>query len=196
MDYPATQGEKRNHFHFLAATTILYSNNPTDLYMFLYNSVEYVAEFKSSSCLCTSLWGGASSSLSRYNNMSIIAQLCFRFLFQIDLHYTFLKCEVCCRVSNQQSATCLCLYDIYLQFIMDCVAWNGVLLLIGGGVMYTAGVPFFVSGFKHPIRHAVWHLFVVLASMLHFFRSVGLTSIVYRYFPWTLAGTSLGFGST
>ncbi len=44
---------------------------------------------------------------------------------------------------------------------------ESVILLIGGGVSYTVGVLFFVLRKKY--THAVWHLFVLGGSILHFF---------------------------
>lgn len=44
---------------------------------------------------------------------------------------------------------------------------ESVILLIGGGVSYTVGVVFFVLRKKY--MHAVWHLFVLGGSVLHFF---------------------------
>lgn len=44
----------------------------------------------------------------------------------------------------------------------------GFLLLLTGGISYSVGVLFYVfDWFKY--HHLVWHLFVVLASVLHFF---------------------------
>jgi hemolysin III len=45
---------------------------------------------------------------------------------------------------------------------------NGVLLLVMGGVLYTAGTIFYVwRGFK--FHHAIWHLFVLGGTVIHFF---------------------------
>jgi len=41
-----------------------------------------------------------------------------------------------------------------------------LLLLAGGGVAYTAGIFFYKS--KRPYMHFVWHLFVILGSVLQF----------------------------
>lgn len=45
---------------------------------------------------------------------------------------------------------------------------GGVALLIGGGVAYTLGVPFYLWR-KLPYHHTLWHLFVLAGSVLHFF---------------------------
>ncbi|BAU27782.1 channel protein (hemolysin III family) [Aneurinibacillus soli] len=48
------------------------------------------------------------------------------------------------------------------------LAGGGLSLLVWGGVLYTVGCVFYVwRGF--PFHHAVWHLFVLGGSMLHFF---------------------------
>ncbi|MBR2566677.1 MAG: hemolysin III family protein [Paenibacillus sp.] len=57
------------------------------------------------------------------------------------------------------------------------IAWNplvtaiptgGIVLLVAGGLMYTLGTLFYVwRGF--PFHHAIWHLFVLAGSILHFF---------------------------
>lgn len=45
---------------------------------------------------------------------------------------------------------------------------NGFVLLLTGGLFYTLGVPFYVWK-KLPYHHAIWHIFVLAGSMLHFF---------------------------
>lgn len=57
------------------------------------------------------------------------------------------------------------------------IAWNlltaviapqGINLLVGGGLLYTIGTIFYVwRGF--PFHHAIWHLFVLAGTVLHFF---------------------------
>lgn len=44
---------------------------------------------------------------------------------------------------------------------------GGMLLLIGGGVAYTLGVPFYLWR-RLPYHHALWHVFVLTGSVLHF----------------------------
>lgn len=48
------------------------------------------------------------------------------------------------------------------------VPLRGVVLLLAGGVAYTAGLAFY-GWRKLPYHHAVWHLFVLAGSVLHFF---------------------------
>ncbi len=47
------------------------------------------------------------------------------------------------------------------------VAPGGLLLLLLGG-LYTSGIVFY-GWRKLPYNHAIWHLFVLLGSVLHFF---------------------------
>jgi hemolysin III len=48
------------------------------------------------------------------------------------------------------------------------VGLGGVLLVVGGGLAYTLGVVFYAQK-RLPYSHAVWHLFVLAGSTLHFF---------------------------
>jgi hemolysin III len=47
------------------------------------------------------------------------------------------------------------------------IAW-----LVAGGIVYTAGVPFYAS--RRPFSHAVWHLFVLGGAICHFVAVLGL----------------------
>jgi hemolysin III len=52
--------------------------------------------------------------------------------------------------------------------LADRLSSQGLFLLMIGGVLYTLGAIFYVwRGFRY--HHAVWHLFVILASTAHFF---------------------------
>ncbi|CAM9797160.1 unnamed protein product [Scytosiphon promiscuus] len=44
-----------------------------------------------------------------------------------------------------------------------------LMLIAGGGVAYVGGVIFFILGEKIPVFHIVWHIFVMVASSLHWF---------------------------
>ena len=44
---------------------------------------------------------------------------------------------------------------------------GGITLLLAGGLAYTLGVPFYLWR-KLPYHHALWHLFVLAGSVLHF----------------------------
>lgn len=48
------------------------------------------------------------------------------------------------------------------------VALPGIVLLISGGLVYTAGVIFYTMK-NHRYMHSVWHLFVLAGSVCHYF---------------------------
>jgi len=45
----------------------------------------------------------------------------------------------------------------------------GLLLLIAGGLSYTAGVAFFATDSRVPYGHLIWHLFVITGTTCHYF---------------------------
>lgn len=47
------------------------------------------------------------------------------------------------------------------------LATGGLALLLAGGVAYTLGVPFYLHR-RLPYSHAIWHVFVLAGSVLHF----------------------------
>jgi hemolysin III len=54
------------------------------------------------------------------------------------------------------------------QPLVVAIPTGGIVLLVAGGLMYTLGTLFYVwRGF--PFHHAIWHLFVLAGSILHFF---------------------------
>jgi hemolysin III len=56
---------------------------------------------------------------------------------------------------------------IAIEPLRDNVPAGGLALLFGGGVAYTAGVPFYMAR-KLPYHHAIWHFFVLAGSVLHY----------------------------
>jgi hemolysin III len=52
--------------------------------------------------------------------------------------------------------------------LMEAMPLPGVILLAAGGLAYTLGVIFYVWH-RLPYHHAIWHLFVLAGSALHFF---------------------------
>ena len=46
---------------------------------------------------------------------------------------------------------------------------NGTILLVLGGVAYTVGAILYGIGRKHKYMHSIFHLFIVLGSVLQFF---------------------------
>ncbi|APZ42019.1 PAQR family membrane homeostasis protein TrhA [Acidihalobacter ferrooxydans] len=56
---------------------------------------------------------------------------------------------------------------IAIKPLLASVAPGGIALLIAGGLAYTSGTLFY--GWRRlPYHHAIWHVFVLLGSMLHF----------------------------
>ncbi len=48
------------------------------------------------------------------------------------------------------------------------LGWGGMLLLVGGGILYTIGAAIYGKAKYVKFTHSVFHIFVVLASILHF----------------------------
>ncbi|MCU7851407.1 MAG: hemolysin III family protein [Candidatus Thiodiazotropha sp. (ex Monitilora ramsayi)] len=57
---------------------------------------------------------------------------------------------------------------IAIKPLLDSVATGGLILLLAGGLFYSLGVIFYVWK-RLAYHHAVWHLFVLAGSVLHFF---------------------------
>lgn len=55
----------------------------------------------------------------------------------------------------------------------------GMQLTVGGGIIYTLGVVFYLAD-RLPYNHAIWHLFVVGGSLCHFY------AIYYSVLPYGL----------
>lgn len=69
---------------------------------------------------------------------------------------------------------------VAIQPMLEHVAVGGLLLLLGGGLAYSLGVIFYVwKSLKY--HHAIWHVFVLLGSVLHFF------SVFFFVLPQPLA---------
>lgn len=52
--------------------------------------------------------------------------------------------------------------------LFDVIGWEGISLVLLGGVFYTVGVAFYVAD-RVPFNHAIWHLFVLAGSISHYF---------------------------
>lgn len=46
---------------------------------------------------------------------------------------------------------------------------NGIILLVAGGIAYTIGAVLYGVGVKHKYMHSIFHLFILLGSILQFF---------------------------
>jgi hemolysin III len=55
-----------------------------------------------------------------------------------------------------------------LKPLLRALPLNGFWWLLGGGVLYTAGVAFYALEGKLPHSHGIWHLFVLGGSITQF----------------------------
>ncbi|MBR4030479.1 MAG: hemolysin III family protein [Clostridia bacterium] len=53
--------------------------------------------------------------------------------------------------------------------LIKAVGMAGAMLLLAGGIAYTLGVIFYVIGKTKPYMHSVFHLFILVGSILQFF---------------------------
>jgi len=51
--------------------------------------------------------------------------------------------------------------------LSETLSSGGLFWLVMGGVLYTAGTPFYIIN-KIPFNHGIWHLFVLAGSLCHF----------------------------
>ncbi len=58
---------------------------------------------------------------------------------------------------------------IAIKPALDTIPSGGLVLLLLGGLAYSGGVIFFILENRFPFGHAVWHLFVLAGSILHYF---------------------------
>ncbi|MGN0244314.1 MAG: hemolysin III family protein [Lachnospiraceae bacterium] len=58
---------------------------------------------------------------------------------------------------------------IAFKVLYQNLAWNAVILLIAGGVVYSIGAILYGIGSKKRYIHSIWHFFVIGGSILHFF---------------------------
>ena len=56
-----------------------------------------------------------------------------------------------------------------IKQIYNNLDFNGVLLLVLGGIIYTIGAVLYGVGKKVKYMHSVWHLFVLAGTILQFF---------------------------
>ena len=80
---------------------------------------------------------------------------------------------------KKYSKICLALYVISGWTIAaaiypyyKAIGAHGILWLVLGGLLYTGGI-FFYRKKKTPYMHAIWHVFVLLGSLTHFFMVYG-----------------------
>jgi hemolysin III len=66
---------------------------------------------------------------------------------------------------------------IAVQPMLRHVATGGLILIAAGGLVYTLGVIFY-KWKSLPYHHAIWHVFVLAGSALHFF------AVLFYVIPW------------
>lgn len=57
----------------------------------------------------------------------------------------------------------------FIKQTFEVIGFAGVLMLLLGGISYTIGSILYGLGKKHRYMHSVFHLFILLGSILHFF---------------------------
>ena len=55
-----------------------------------------------------------------------------------------------------------------INLLPQAVGMNGIWLLVSGGLAYTIGVIFYVLQNKIKYMHSIWHLWILVGSILHF----------------------------
>lgn len=58
---------------------------------------------------------------------------------------------------------------LLIPILQTVCPWEGIWLLLGGGIAYTVGSVLYVIGAKKKWMHSIFHLFVILGSVLHYF---------------------------
>jgi len=53
--------------------------------------------------------------------------------------------------------------------LVHALTWNGFAWLVAGGLVYTAGIVFYLFDERFRHWHGIWHLFVMAGSAIHFF---------------------------
>jgi hemolysin III len=55
-----------------------------------------------------------------------------------------------------------------LEPLVDALTWNGFYWLLGGGIIYTVGVVFYLYDERFRHWHGIWHLCVMAGSAVHY----------------------------
>ena len=58
---------------------------------------------------------------------------------------------------------------IKISILPELLSWEGFILLISGGIVYTIGAILYALGKKHKWMHSVFHFCILFASILQFF---------------------------
>jgi hemolysin III len=57
----------------------------------------------------------------------------------------------------------------FIRQTFEVMGMGGVVLLVSGGIAYTVGAVLYGLGKNHRYMHSIFHLFILLGSILHFF---------------------------
>jgi len=57
---------------------------------------------------------------------------------------------------------------VFGELIADALSMQGFLYLLGGGIIYTVGIVFYLFDERFPHWHGIWHLFVIAGSAVHY----------------------------
>jgi hemolysin III len=57
---------------------------------------------------------------------------------------------------------------VALAPLFDALGWTGLAWVVGGGLVYTLGIAFYLYDERVPHFHGIWHLFVMGGSAAHF----------------------------
>jgi hemolysin III len=57
---------------------------------------------------------------------------------------------------------------VALTPLVEALTWNGFAWLLGGGLIYTFGVFFYLFDERYLHWHGIWHLFVLAGSGVHY----------------------------
>jgi hemolysin III len=80
-----------------------------------------------------------------------------------------------CWIAKGQRLTSLAIYllmgwlaIVALVPLAEALSWNGVAWMVGGGLVYTLGVLFYLYDERFRHWHGIWHLFVLVGSIAHY----------------------------
>lgn len=80
-----------------------------------------------------------------------------------------------CWIAKGQRLTSLVIYllmgwlaIVALVPLAEALSWNGVAWMVGGGLVYTLGVLFYLYDERFRHWHGIWHLFVLVGSIAHY----------------------------
>jgi hemolysin III len=57
---------------------------------------------------------------------------------------------------------------VFGELIADALSLQGFLYLLGGGIVYTVGIVFYLFDERFAHWHGIWHLFVIAGSAVHY----------------------------